>query len=150
MWYRHQDRAGVAFITNAICKDHQLYLADGSLGFLLGDGRLNYGRENIVETYSTAHVWRGIYQGPDLQHIQNPGYNRDRGPVLVPASECTWSSELFGSEFFQTLYRPPTPQYRSTRYALAVHCRLLIAVADFLLSHGIMKIGRTQPACAFC
>jgi high affinity Mn2+ porin len=84
-WHRHQDRAGVAFITNAICKDHQLYLADGGLGFLLGDGRLNYGRENIVETYYTVHVWRGIYVAPDLQHIQNPGYNRNRGPVLVPS-----------------------------------------------------------------
>jgi carbohydrate-selective porin OprB len=29
-------------------------------------------------------VWRGLFIGPDLQHINNPGYNRDRGPVLVP------------------------------------------------------------------
>jgi len=84
MWHRHYDRAGVTFVTNAICKDHQLYLADGGLGFLLGDGALNYGRENIAETYYTAHVWRGVYLGPDLQHVNNPGYNRDRGPVLVP------------------------------------------------------------------
>ena len=83
-WHRRYDRAGVAFVTNAISKDHQIYLADGGLGFLLGDGRLNYGRENIVETYYTAHVWRGIYVAPGLQHITNPGYNRDRGPILVP------------------------------------------------------------------
>jgi hypothetical protein len=83
-WHRKQDRAGVAFVTNAICKDHQNYLAAGGLGFLLGDGALNYGRENIVETYYTLHVWRGIYVAPDLQHINNPGYNRDRGPALVP------------------------------------------------------------------
>jgi len=85
LWHRRQDRAGVALVTNAICKDHQRYLADGGLGFLLGDGRLNYGRENIVETYYTAHVWRGIYVAPGLQHIVDPGYNRDRGPVLVPS-----------------------------------------------------------------
>lgn len=84
-WHRNHDRAGVALITNAICKDHQLYLEDGGLGFLLGDGHLNYGRENIVEAYYTAHVWRGIYVAPDLQRIQDPGYNRDRGPVLVPS-----------------------------------------------------------------
>ena len=83
-WRRKQDRAGVAFVTNAISKDHQTYLADGGLGFLLGDGHLNYGRENIVESYYTVHVWRGIYLAPGVQHIQNPGYNRDRGPVLVP------------------------------------------------------------------
>jgi carbohydrate-selective porin OprB len=35
-------------------------------------GHLNYGRENIVETYYTAHVWRGIYVAPGLQHIENP------------------------------------------------------------------------------
>jgi high affinity Mn2+ porin len=84
-WHRKQDRAGVAVVSNAIKKDHQIYLAGGGLGFLLGDGKLNYGRENIVETYYTIHAWRGIYVGPGLQHIVDPGYNRDRGPVLVPS-----------------------------------------------------------------
>ena len=85
MWYRRHDRAGIALVTNAISKDHQTYLAKGGYGFLIGDGALNYGRENIVETYYTAHVWRGIYVAPGLQYIVNPGYNRDRGPVLVPS-----------------------------------------------------------------
>jgi hypothetical protein len=85
LWHRRQDRAGIAFVTNGIKKDHQVYLADGGLGFLLGDGGLNYGRENIVESYYTAHVWRGIYIAPGVQHINNPGYNRDRGPVVVPS-----------------------------------------------------------------
>ena len=84
-WHRKQDRAGIAFVSNAIKKDHQNYLAAGGLGFLLGDGHLNYGRENIFESYYTAHVWRGIYLAPGLQHITNPGYNRARGPVVVPA-----------------------------------------------------------------
>lgn len=84
LWHRRFDRAGVAFVTNGICKDHQIYLADGGLGFLLGDGALRYGRENIVEVYYTAHFWRGIYIAPGVQHINNPGYNRDRGPVTVP------------------------------------------------------------------
>jgi len=83
-WHRKQDRAAFAFVSNGICKYHQEYLADGGLGFLLGDGGLSYGRENIEEMYYTAHVWRGIYLAPDVQHINNPGYNRDRGPVLVP------------------------------------------------------------------
>ena len=85
IWHRRYDRAGLALVTNAISKDHQHYLAEGGLGFLLGDGALNYGRENIVELYYTAHMWRGIYVAPDLQHIVNPGYNRDRGPALVPS-----------------------------------------------------------------
>jgi high affinity Mn2+ porin len=84
-WHRTQDRAGLAFVTNAIKKDHQNYLAAGGLGFLLGDGNLRYGRENILETYYTVHVWRGIYLAPGVQDIRNPGYNRDRGPVVVPS-----------------------------------------------------------------
>ena len=84
-WRRRQDRAGLAFISNGISRDHQVYLADGGRGFLLGDGALRYGRESIVELFYTAHAWRGLYLGPGLQHIANPGYNRDRGPVVVPS-----------------------------------------------------------------
>lgn len=85
-WKRKLDRAGLAFISNGISRDHQQYLALGGVGFLLGDGQLNYGRENIVEGYYTAHVWRGIFAAFDLQHVNNPGYNRDRGPLLAPAA----------------------------------------------------------------
>jgi hypothetical protein len=85
LWRRKQDKAGAAFVTNGISHDHQLYLALGGMGFLLGDGALTYGREEIFECYYTLHVWRGVFGSFDLQHINNPGYNRDRGPVLVPA-----------------------------------------------------------------
>jgi carbohydrate-selective porin OprB len=83
-WHRKFDRAGLVFVSNGISRDHQQYLALGGLGFLLGDGRLNYARENIVETYYTFHMWRGIYLAFGMQHINNPGYNRERGPVVVP------------------------------------------------------------------
>ena len=83
-WHRKLDRAGLVFVTNGISRDHRQYLALGGLGFVLGDGRLNYGRETIVETYYTVHLWRGIFPSFGLQHINNPGYNRDRGPVLAP------------------------------------------------------------------
>lgn len=83
-WHRSNDRAGVAFVSNAISKDHQNYLARGGVGFIIGDGALHYGREQIMESYYTAHLWRGLYAGPDLQYVTNPAYNRDRGPVLIP------------------------------------------------------------------
>jgi len=82
-WHRPQDKIGVAVVTNAIKRDHQEYLKLGGLGFLLGDGNLNYGRENIVEGYYTWHAWRGLFYSVDLQHISDPGYNRDRGPAWV-------------------------------------------------------------------
>ena len=84
LWGRKRDKLGVAFVSNGISAVHQKYLALGGHGFLLGDGALTYGRENIFEAYYTAHLWRGIFAGPDLQHITNPGYNRVRGPVWVP------------------------------------------------------------------
>jgi high affinity Mn2+ porin len=70
-------------VVNGISGDHREYLALGGLGFLLGDGALTYGTERILETYYTAHLWRGISLAFDYQHITNPGYNQARGPVNV-------------------------------------------------------------------
>jgi hypothetical protein len=82
-WHRPVDKIGLAVVSNAIKHDHQNYLKDGGLGFLLGNGNLNYGRENIVESYYNWHAWRGLFYALDVQHIANPGYNRDRGPAWV-------------------------------------------------------------------
>jgi len=83
-WRRALDKIGVSFVSNGLSWDHREYLQLGGLGFLLGDGSLNYGRENIVETFYDVHFWRGLFGAFDLQHAQNPGYNMDRGPVWVP------------------------------------------------------------------
>jgi high affinity Mn2+ porin len=83
-WHRRNDRAGIAFTMNGIVAAHQNYLALGGVGFLLGDGALTYGHEKIFETFYTAHLWRGLFSSFDIQHINNPGYNKARGPVLVP------------------------------------------------------------------
>lgn len=83
-WGRRYDRLGLVFVSNGISKPHQQYLADGGYGFLLGDGHLRYGRENIVESFYTLHAWRGVFPAFGLQYAANPGYNRDRGPVIVP------------------------------------------------------------------
>jgi hypothetical protein len=83
-WGRKDDKIGLSFVSNAIKKDHQNYLALGGLGFILGDGRLNYGRENTEEAYYNLHTFRGLFFALGLSHIDDPGYNRDRGPVWVP------------------------------------------------------------------
>jgi hypothetical protein len=81
--WRQGDRLGMAFVTNGLAPDHREYLARGGLGFLLGDGALRYGRERILEAYYTYSVGLGLSLAADIQHIVNPGYNRDRGPVTV-------------------------------------------------------------------
>ncbi len=82
-WGRANDKVGLAYVSNAIKRDHQEYLKLGGLGFILGDGHLNYAREDIVESYYNVHTWRGVYYALDAQYITHPGYNQDRGPVLV-------------------------------------------------------------------
>jgi len=82
-WHRPEDKVGAAFIVNGLSGDHRRYLELGGLGFILGDGGLNYATENIFETYYTVHLWRGFSAAVDYQHVSNPGYNQDRGPVPV-------------------------------------------------------------------
>jgi hypothetical protein len=82
-WRRSNDKVGVAYVSNAVKRDHQNYLHYGGLGFLLGDGSLRYGREDIVEWYYNAHVWHGLYGMIGGTQIAHPGYNTDRGPVYV-------------------------------------------------------------------
>lgn len=83
--WRRSDRAGVAFVSNGLEPDHREYLARGGVGFLLGDGRLTYGPERILETYYTFVVLHGLSVAADVQHVVNPGYNRDRGPATILA-----------------------------------------------------------------
>ena len=61
----------------------QDYLADEGLGMLLGYGKLSYGLEQISKTYYHVQIGKYVQRSPDLRHIINPGYNRDRGPVTV-------------------------------------------------------------------
>jgi high affinity Mn2+ porin len=82
-WRRLNDKVGAAFVSNAIKRDHQNYLHYGGLGFLLGDGNLRYGREDILEWYYNAHIWRGLFGALGGTQIAHPGYNTDRGPVYV-------------------------------------------------------------------
>src|SRR6266852_2126986 len=83
-WHRHYDRVGFVFVSNGISREHQQYLALGGNGFLLGDGKLNYGLANSLELFYTVQFWRGIFPAVGLQYAVHPGYSRDRGPVLVP------------------------------------------------------------------
>lgn len=83
-WRRHADKAGIAFISNGISRFINSIWLWAETDSCCGDGRLTYGRENILKTYYTAHLWRGVYFSSELQWITHPGYNQDRGPVIVP------------------------------------------------------------------
>lgn len=80
-WGRAQDHVGIALAIDGLSNDHRDYLAAGGSGFLLGDGRLHYGAERILEAYYSIRVMPHVWISPDVQYIQNPSYNRDRGPA---------------------------------------------------------------------
>ncbi|MBO2008601.1 carbohydrate porin [Hymenobacter negativus] len=86
-WQRPDDRLGAAIVANGISPEHRAYLAAGGYGFIVGDGALNYGLEQIGEVYySFALPQYHASISPDYQLVINPAYNRDRsGPVHVVA-----------------------------------------------------------------
>lgn len=83
LWKRKDDHIGIAIVNNALSNNHRRYLTAGGYGFIIGDGKLNYGTENILETYYSLNVWKKLFLTPDYQFILHPGYNKDRGPVHV-------------------------------------------------------------------
>ncbi len=84
-WHRPYDTVATALTVSGISGVHALYLARGGYDFLIGDGRLQYGPEAISETYYSARLFPGFWASFDLQHVANPGYNQDRGPVWIPS-----------------------------------------------------------------
>ncbi|MDF5689551.1 carbohydrate porin [Aquirufa aurantiipilula] len=83
-WNRKQDFAGIAWVANGLSTSHQKYQELGGNGFMIGDGKLNYGLENILEAFYSFQVPHSPFTlSPDFQWVINPGYNIDRGPLTV-------------------------------------------------------------------
>ena len=83
-WGRSDDTVGLAGVINRISHEGKLYLAAGGLGGIIGDGALpNAGPEQILEAYYSIPVFSFAHLTADYQFVNNPAYNRDRGPVSV-------------------------------------------------------------------
>lgn len=82
-WGRPDDTIGIGAAVNALSKDYRDFVAAGGLGVLIGDGRLNYREETILETYYAIALHKALALTFDYQLIANPAYNADRGPVSV-------------------------------------------------------------------
>jgi len=82
-WRRPEDTVGLAGLINGLSKNHRNYLAAGGLGFIIGDGRLDYAPEEILEIYYDLRIIRGISLAFDYQWVNHPAYNEDRGPVSI-------------------------------------------------------------------
>jgi len=89
-WLRPEDTLGVAGVLNAISHVHQEFFEAGGTGILAGDGALNYGWEEALETYYSFHIWKTIQATLDYQYITHPAFNRDRGPVSIFGARLHW------------------------------------------------------------
>jgi high affinity Mn2+ porin len=89
-WHRPDDTYGLAGVANGISKSEREFFAAGGTGILAGDDGLNYGWEKIIETYYDCALWRTIHATLDYQFIDNPAFNRDRGPVSVLGARLHW------------------------------------------------------------
>ena len=82
-WSRPEDTVGVAGLLSGLSGPHRKYLAAGGVGFILGDGRLSYDAEEVVEAYYAAKLFKFTFLTADVQFINHPAFNRDRGPLAV-------------------------------------------------------------------
>jgi len=82
-WSRPDDTIGVGAAVNTITAAHRAFLAAGGSTLLLGDGGLTYGHETDLEAYYAARLMPFLTLTGDYQLIDNPGYNKDRGPVHI-------------------------------------------------------------------
>lgn len=80
-WGRAPDTLGIAAAVDALSDPHRRILAEGGNTFFLGDGRLTYRTENVLEAYYRVRVLPHADVSVDFQHIAHPGFNADRGPV---------------------------------------------------------------------
>jgi high affinity Mn2+ porin len=83
LWHRPFDVTGAGFGMSWISASHAEYLAMGGVDGFVGDGRLQQAGEGIVEAFYSFNVARAIWLSADYQHLWNPGFNADRGPVDI-------------------------------------------------------------------
>jgi high affinity Mn2+ porin len=83
LWKQYDAYIGFAGVVNGLSKDQRNFLARGGNGFIIGDGRLTYAPEQIIEVYYSARVSKNMYLTIDYQYIWNMAYNSDRGSIGV-------------------------------------------------------------------
>jgi hypothetical protein len=82
-WHRGLDRAGIGYGEGWISKEHAQYLAMGGIDGFIGDGKLNWAAEHVLEAFYSLNISSWLWLSLDYQHIWNPAYNADRGPIDV-------------------------------------------------------------------
>jgi high affinity Mn2+ porin len=89
-WRRADDSIGLAFVTSGASNSAQKFLQAGGTDIVDGDGRLTYGNEKVMEAYYNLQIWKALHATVDYEIIDDPSFNRDRGPVSVFGVRLHW------------------------------------------------------------
>lgn len=86
-WKRKNDKFKIGSALDGISRDHYNYIMNGGYGFIIGDGKGNYGKYNpkeiIIESQYILSLNDYVTLSLDYQFIKNPGYNTLRGPINI-------------------------------------------------------------------
>ena len=82
-WKRPFDVAGIGFGSAWISASHARYLDMGGVDGFVGDGHLTRAAEQVFDVFYSVNLLKAIWITADYQHIWNPGFNADRGPVNI-------------------------------------------------------------------
>ena len=85
-WGRTGDVIGIGGVIEALSPKAQAYFEAGGLGILIGDGKLSYRTERVLEAFYAYSVNKVATLTFDYQLFVNPAYNADRGPVSIFAA----------------------------------------------------------------
>lgn len=85
-WDRRKDTVGIGYAQGWLSNQHAKYLGMGGIDGFIGDGKINYHPEQVVDIFYSFNVWNALWLTADYQHIANPAYNADRGPVDIYAA----------------------------------------------------------------
>jgi high affinity Mn2+ porin len=82
-WSRPADVAGAGFNLGWISQPHAQYLRLGGIDGFIGDGFITRGVESAFDVFYSVNVGKAFWISGDFQHIANPAFNSDRGPLNV-------------------------------------------------------------------
>jgi hypothetical protein len=83
LWGRANDVAGAGVNLSWISKVHADYLGMGGVDGFVGDGAIRPGAETAFDAFYSVSFRRWLWLTGDFQHVANPGFNQDRGPVNI-------------------------------------------------------------------
>jgi high affinity Mn2+ porin len=82
-WNRPADVTGIGAGIGWISPAHAEYLRLGGIDGFIGDGTIREAPEANFEMFYSLNLLRAFWLTGDYQHVWNPAFNADRGPVNV-------------------------------------------------------------------